>query len=125
MGEDTPYDANGHRNDESGASNSSQSDKESMPPKDREDMILQFFVDHGFPLPPKALYRALKVSENITFAYRTTQNILQRLLEEGYVMRLDKDKLDNGVIEPLPEGEEGRRTYYYITEKGRRRLESE
>ncbi len=116
--------ANTSKNREFGGSNTKGDEAEDMPPEAREDKVLQFFVDHGFPLPPKALYRALKVSEGITFSYSTVQNILRRLLEDGYVCRLDKDKLDEGILEPLPEGESGRRTYYFITEEGRERLKS-
>jgi len=122
MGEETSDNPNTSENGESGASNTKDREAEDMPPEAREDKVLQFFVDHGFPLPPKALYRALKVSEGITFSYSTVQNILSRLLEDGYVCRLDKDKLDDGIIEPIPESESGRRTYYFITEKGRERV---
>ncbi len=123
MGEETPSSANGHNSDNFGGSNNSGNKQKRMPPEDREDKVLEFFVKHGFPLPPKALYRAMKVSEEITFSYRTVQNILGRLLEKGDVVRLDKEALDNGVLKPLGDDEEDRRTYYFITDQGRRRLE--
>jgi len=123
MSEQTSEQPNTSKNEEFGGSNTKGTEAEDMPPEAREDKVLQFFVDHDFPLPPKALFRAMKVSEGITFSYSTVQNILSRLLEEGYVCRLNKDKLDEGILEPLPEGESGRRTYYFITEKGRERLE--
>jgi len=124
MVQDTPNTGSKSHSDEFGGSNSPQNEYADMPAEEREDKVLMFFVEHGFPLPPKALFRALKVTEDITFAYRTTQNILERLLEEGYVARLDKDKLDEGIIEPLAEDESDRRTYYFITEKGRDRLKN-
>ncbi len=123
MDEQTSEQPNTSKSEEFGGSNTKGAEAEDMPPEAREDKVLQFFVDHGFPLPPKALFRAMKVSEGITFSYSTVQNILSRLLKEGYVCRLNKEKLDEGVLEPLPEGESGRRTYYFITEKGRERLE--
>jgi len=123
MDVETSERTNTSKNGKFGGSNTQANKAENMPPEDREDEVLQFFVDHGFPLPPKALYRAMKVSENITFGYSTVQNILSRLLEDGYVYRLDKDKLDKGILEPIPEDETGRRTYYFISEKGRERLE--
>lgn len=64
----------------------------------------------------------MKVQYDVTFAYRTTQDILKRLLDEGYVMRCDKSKLDEGTIAKLPEDASGRRTYYFITDKGRERI---
>lgn len=94
-----------------------------MPPKERERLVLEFLAEHGIPLPPKAIYRGLKVERDITFAYRTVQNILGRLNEEGHVMRVDKDALDEGRIRPLPEGETDRRTYYFITDEGRERID--
>lgn len=67
----------------------------------------------------------MKVTEDVHFAYRTTQDILKRLLEDDFVMRCDKDALDDGRIEPVPEDKSGRRTYYYITEKGVERIKRE
>ena len=93
-----------------------------MPTRQREDEVLDFLATHRIALPPKAIYRGLKVQRNITFSYRTVQNILKRLLEEGLVMRCDKDALDNGTIEPLPEDTTARRTYYFITEAGQDRI---
>jgi len=122
MVEDAPECVNGHNSNNFGGSNNSGVNGESMPPEDREDQLLQFFVEHGFPLPPKALYRAMKVSEDITFSYRTVQNILERLLQQGDVVRLDKDALDEGILKPLGDDEEDRRTYYFITQQGRERL---
>jgi DNA-binding MarR family transcriptional regulator len=97
-------------------------DGSGMPPREREDALLRFLDSHGIPLPPKAIYRGMKIQEDITFAYRTVQEMLKRLNEEGYVMRCDKEALDDGRIEPVPEDKSGRRTYYFITEKGRKRI---
>jgi DNA-binding MarR family transcriptional regulator len=94
-----------------------------MPPREREDKVLKFIEEHGIALPPKAIYRGLKVQEDITFSYRTVQNILSRLNEKGLVMRCDKNELDDGRIVKLPDDAAGRRTYYFITEEGRTRLE--
>jgi|GEM_PF-3989143 len=93
-----------------------------MPPREREDKVLKFLEKHGIALPPKAIYRGLKVQEDITFSYRTVQNIVSRLNDEGYLMRCDKDELDEGRIVELPDDVAGRRTYYFITEEGRERI---
>jgi hypothetical protein len=114
--------ANESKITEVGESNTPETNVTDMPPKDREDQVLNFFVEHGFPLPPKALYRALKVTEEITYGYRTVQNILGRLHDDGFLMRLDKDELDKGRIVPLADDQSNRRTYYFITDKGRDRL---
>lgn len=97
-------------------------DHRTVPPADRERIVLEFIDEHGIALPPKAIYRGLKVQRNIPFSYRTVQNILKRLNEEGQVMRMDKDALDEGELRPLPEDASGRRTYYFISDKGRERL---
>ncbi|GGL45106.1 hypothetical protein GCM10009037_30630 [Halarchaeum grantii] len=93
-----------------------------MPPRDRENEVLDFLASHGIALPPKAIFRGLKVERSITFGYRTVQNILKRLLEAGLVMRCNKDALDQGEIQPLPEDASSRRSYYYITDEGRDRV---
>lgn len=93
-----------------------------VPPRERERVLLEFIDEHGLPLPPKVIFRGLKVQRNITFSHRTVENILRRLRESGEVMRVEKDELDEGRIRPLPDDAEARRTYYFITDKGRERL---
>ncbi|GAB6878216.1 hypothetical protein JCM17823_04900 [Halorubrum gandharaense] len=95
---------------------------EFMPAEEREDEVLLFLYEHGIALPPKAIFRGLKVERDITFSYRTIQNILSRLNDSGHVMRCDKEALDQGEIQPLSEDQSGRRTYYYITESGIERI---
>lgn len=94
-----------------------------MPPRDREDALLAFLQSHGFPMTPKTIYRGMKIEQGITFAYRTVQDMLSRLEKQGYVMRCDKEALDEGRIEPIPEDASARRAPYFITEAGRERLE--
>lgn len=93
-----------------------------VPPEDREDQLLAFFTEHEIAVPPRVLFRALKVQHNITFSHSTVENILYRLRDDSEVMRVDKNALDNGKIVELPEDATDRRTYYFITEKGRERL---
>ncbi len=93
-----------------------------VPPETRENAVLAFLLDHGFAMPPAVIYRGMKATENIHFSKRTVENILKRMHERGYVMRCDKDALNEGRIKPLPEDAEDRRTYYYVTDAGTRRL---
>lgn len=81
-------------------------------------------AEKGVALPPMAIFRGLKLEYSIPFTYVTTQRILSDLMDEGYVVRCDKDALDEGRIEPLPDDAEDRRTYYFITDTGRARIES-
>ena len=96
-----------------------------VPASDREDAVLEFIDRHDIALPPKAIFRGMKREIEITFSYRTVQNILSRLTESGYVVRCDKSALDEGEIQPLDDDDSDRRTYYFITETGRERIRAE
>ncbi|MBX0296788.1 MarR family transcriptional regulator [Haloarcula nitratireducens] len=95
-----------------------------MPPEERRKVVLEFMADHSIALPPKAIFRGLKIEKGITFSYRTVQTILSELEEQGFVARVDKESLDEGNIQPIPEDEAGRRAYYMITMDGRREVEA-
>lgn len=118
----TPNCTNCNETDKSGAGKTTASNSGTMPVREREDVVLRFVYEHGIALPPKAIYRGLKLRQNITFSYRTVQNILSRLNNSGEMMRCDKEALDEGRIEPLPDCAKNRRTYYYITEAGIERI---
>ncbi|MBX0325664.1 MarR family transcriptional regulator [Halomicroarcula sp. F13] len=91
-----------------------------MPPEERRNVVLEFMAEHGIALPPKAIFRGLKIERGITFSYRTVQTILSELEDQGLVARVDKESLDEGNIQPIPEDEAGKRAYYMITMDGRR-----
>lgn len=114
--------ANNNSSDKSGVDNNADANGEDVPPEERREVVLDFLAEHDLPLPPKAIYRGLKLQRNITFSYRTIQNILSELLEDGYVIRCDKDALDDGRIAPVDDSKTQRRTYYYLTDKGRERV---
>lgn len=93
-----------------------------MPSEERRNEVLVFLKEHDIALPPLAIYAGLKREKNITFSYRTVQNSLSDLLEDGLVMRVDTTQLrKNSTIKPVDE-ESGRRSYYFITDDGRKRL---
>lgn len=95
-----------------------------MPPEDREDIVLHYLYSIGIPLPPIVIYRGLKINRNITFSYRTVQNIASRLTDEGLMMRCDKTAMDKGRIEPLPSDSDSERTYYYPTQAAMDRIKA-
>lgn len=99
-------------------------DYEDMPPAERRNVVLEFMTEHSIALPPKVIFRGLKVEKGITFGYRTVQTILSELEEQGLLARVNKSALDEGNIEPLPEDEAGKRAYYMITMEGRRETNS-
>jgi len=113
---------NSRKDDNSGGSNKTVTDNENVPPEDRREKVLAFLGEHDIALPPLAIYAGLKRQEGITFSYRTVQNALSDLIEEGYVQKVDTDKLrDKGQIVPVGDSS-GRRSYYFITEEGRKRV---
>jgi len=109
--------------DSSGGSKVVTKDSQRVTRKERENEVVQLLAEFKVPLPPKAIYRALKVKKGITFSYSTVGNILRRLRKDGEVMRCDKDALDQGEIKALPDAEKDRRTYYYLTNRGFDRAE--
>jgi len=114
-GENTPF----------GVNKEPSSDGGSMPPEERRKAVLEFMADHGIALPPKAIFRGMKIEMGIHFSYRTVQTILSELEEKGFVARVNKGALDDGDIEPIPADEAGRRAYYMITMDGRREVGDE
>ena len=113
---------NDNENGEFGADKSAPEEGETVPAEDRRERVLEFIAEHDMPLPPLAIYAGMVHQKRITFAYRTVQNILSDLVEDGSVFRVDTGKLREGDIEPIEESGSGRRSYYYITEKGRERI---
>jgi len=89
-----------------------------VPAEDRREETLEFLADHQIPLPPKAIYRAMKVERNINFSYRTVQNILSELSESGLVAKVDMKELDDGNLVEMDDDANSSRAYYMITNQG-------
>jgi hypothetical protein len=96
-----------------------------MTKEERQDVVLRFMAEHGLALPPRLVYRNLKVTEGITFGPRTVENYIREFEKDGLVARVDPSALDEGDVETLDTHENGRRAYYMITEDGRDRILSE
>jgi len=77
------------------------------------------------PLPPLAIFAGMRRQYRATFSYRTTQNILSDLVESGDAFRVDTTQLREGEIRAVDDDDSARRTYYFVTEAGRERAESE
>ena len=122
MGHENHNSAKYRKDGNFGGANYCAKERNNVPPQERRRVVLEFLDEHGLPLSPKAIYRGLKIQRDITFGYRTVQNILAELAEEGYVMRVSKDALDEGRIDPLPENDSAQRAWYFISEKGRDRV---
>lgn len=93
------------------------SDEGDVPQVTKRDVILRFMAKHRIPLRPKEIYGGLLCEQEITFSYRTVQNKVSDLREEGLIKRVSIDDKAGEVVD-IPESESGRRAYYIITEKG-------
>lgn len=99
---------------------SENTDKRTMGKEDRQRVVLEFLRDHPLALPPKLIYRNLKLRRNITFSDQSVDNYLAEFDEEGLVMRVKMDPLDSG---ELVEAGDDERAYYVITDAGVEYLE--
>lgn len=93
-----------------------------VPPEERRLQVLEFIAEHDIPLPPLAIYYGLVKQYNATYSYRTVQNILSELSEQGEICRVDTSALRDGEFAKLDSDDSQRRAYYFITEQGRDRL---
>ena len=94
------------------------SDNGGMAKEGRKEFILRVLEEVGIPLPTTVVFRACKLN-GATFERRTVDRLLKELGEEGYVMKIDRDALDEGRIEEVGIEATG---YWYITDRGRGRV---
>jgi len=99
-------------------------DDENVTAEDRRDLVLSFLVEVDIPLPPTAVYAGIRRKYNATFAYRTTQEILKDLVDEGYAIRVNTKQLrEKGDIKEIENDPDRRkRAYYFPTDEGRERV---
>jgi hypothetical protein len=98
-----------------------QTNKSNMTKEDRKRVVLRFLVEHGLALPPLAIHRNLKFHQGITFGRASVDNYLEEFVEDGYVRRVDPEKLGERELVDIPGGRENR-AYYIATDSGRRYL---
>lgn len=123
MGSKTLYCANCRSSDQSGDDKGQVCETDSVPPEDRRERVLEFIAEHDMPLPPLAIYAGMIRQYRITFSYRTIQNIVSELVEDGDLFRVDTSELRDGNLTEISGDSGRRRTYYFITEQGRERVE--
>lgn len=92
------------------------SDGGDMGKEERKQIVLNFMAEYRFALPPKAIFRNLKLHENITFSEDSVENYLVEFVEDGLVERVQKEALDAGEIQVAGEGDE--RAWYLVTDRG-------
>jgi hypothetical protein len=96
-----------------------------MPPEARREMVLEFVAQQDIPLPPLAIWSGLNRHYRVTFSYRTMQNILGDLVDNGDLFKVDTEKLRDGEISEIEGDSSSRRAYYFITDSGLSRVENE
>jgi len=101
------------------------SDESDMPPEARRELVLEFIAEHDMPLPPLAIWGGMKRQYRVTFSYRTLQNILSDLVESDDLFRVDTSNLKDGEIKPIDEDASSRKSYYFITDSGVDRVQTE
>jgi Fe2+ or Zn2+ uptake regulation protein len=94
-----------------------------VPQVSSRDVVLAFLDEHDIPLQPKSIYGGLISNQDITFSYRTVQNIISEFTDEGLIEKVRIDT-DEGVVEQMSESDSGR-AYYLITDKGRQKVPEE
>lgn len=92
-----------------------------MTKEDRRLQVLQFLAEYGLALPPRAIYRNLRLHYNITFGYSSVNNYLDAFVDEGLCDRVDPSKLEDRELVSMPPGKKNR-AYYIITEEGKEEL---
>jgi DNA-binding PadR family transcriptional regulator len=86
-----------------------------MGKQERKQLVLKFLSDAGLALPPKVLFRNLRLRENATFSEKSLNNYLTELEADGLVKRVDPAALTDRNISAVGADERG---YYLITESG-------
>jgi hypothetical protein len=87
--------------------------KDGVPKEERQRLVLNFMARHELALPPRAIFRNLRLRHNATFARRTLVNYLDDLVDDGLLMRVQPSKLeDRKLVAADGSG------YYLITDAG-------
>lgn len=84
---------------------------ESIPPgdmgkEDRKRVVLEFLENSGVALPPAAVYRNIKIRGG-TFEERSVKTYLRELAEEGKVLKVDPDALEEGRVVEVDLSDQG------------------
>lgn len=85
-----------------------------MGKQERKLVVLQFMAEYGLALPPKAIYRNLRLLEEITFSERSVENYLDEFVAESLINRIDPDRMEDVELATMPPEETQRRAYYYL-----------
>ncbi len=92
-----------------------------MTKEDRRRVLLEFMSEYDLALPPKAIYRNIRLKWNATFSYSSIHNYLEEFEEEGLALRVEPEPLAAREIVEVEDNDA--RAYYMITDAGREYVE--
>jgi len=90
-------------------------ESETVGKRERKRLVLAFLAETRLALPPKALFRNLRLRENATFSEKSLNNYLAELEAAGLVTRVDPEALEARSVCEVGADE---RAYYLVTEAG-------
>lgn len=91
--------------------------KHQMSKEDRRLAVLAFLDEVDLILKSADIYRNMKFHRRITFEIQTVRNVLHELVEDGYVRRVDIEKIPDRELVDVGKG--NKKSGYVITDKGR------
>jgi len=86
----------------------------SMGKEDRKRRVLSLLAETRLALPPAVIFRNVKF-RGADFERRSVNNYLSELQEEGMVMKIEPDAMEDGRVKEIPTAEEG---YFIATDAG-------
>ena len=106
----------GPNNQLSGENITSGQEGQDMVKSERKELLLEFMSEYPLAMSPVVLYRNLRIHRDLRVGKETVKNYLQEMAEEGLVLRIDKQALDDAEIR---EADPDDRAYYIISDAGR------
>lgn len=85
-----------------------------MGKEDRKRRVLSLLAETRLALPPAVIFRNVKF-RGADFERRSVNNYLSELADEGLVMKIDPDAMEDERVEEIPTAQEG---YFIATDAG-------
>lgn len=89
-----------------------------MTKEERRLLVATFLEEYGLALPPKAIYRNLRLEYKVTFSLSTLRTYLEELAEQGLIRRVEPEDIEEGKLINIPLAS-SKKSYYIICDQGR------
>jgi len=86
-----------------------------MGKRERKELVLTFLSETRLALPPKVIFRNLRLKHNATFSEKSLNNYLSELEAQDFITRVDPEALEQRTVSDVGPDDRG---YYLITESG-------